>query len=293
VQTQFVSKGMIADLAVHDKESKTDGGRQPHIHVMLSMRDISADGFGKKNRDWNQQTLVSEWRDAWEQITNRHLEAAGRSERLSLRSYKEQGIDKIPGEHLGYEAWHLEQKGQETRKGDHNRGVNHENTMREIVENIVGREESSAAEPMNDATQQRSERDALVIASTALEQTSTGDATKGDKGKQKVSDSSATADAWLTSMGRNASRGAAGNAPQLHDDPLEALHRAALRAAVHGLVRHSIHHLAEQVQRWRAYGQALLEKTIDVARSIFDRYAAQAMQKHGQDRQRERGERER
>ena len=47
VQSEFVDKGMIADVAIHrdDKEN-------PHAHVMLTMRTIDENGFGKKNRDW-------------------------------------------------------------------------------------------------------------------------------------------------------------------------------------------------------------------------------------------------
>lgn len=292
VQTQFVSHGAIADIAIHDKES-SDGGRQPHTHIMLTMREISVDGFGKKKREWNKPTLVSEWRDAWEQITNRHLEAAGRSERLSLRSYKEQGIDKIPGKHLGYEAWHLEQKGEETRKGDHNRAVNHENAMREIIGNLGGRERVNEGEQTNDIVLQFNEHDTSLVTSSVVEQTRTDSDTVGAKGKQMMSDSRASAHAGPTSMGGTASRGEVGNKGSVHDDPLEALHRAALRVAVQGLVRHSVHQIAEQMQRWRAYGQALLAKTIDVARNIFDRYATQAMQRQRHEPPGQREERER
>lgn len=132
VADQFVARGMIADIALHDKDA-SDGGRNPHVHIMLTLRDVSADGFGKKNRVWNDQRLVSLWRDAWEKKTNDALEAAGFEERVSLKSYEEQGIDKIPQEHLGYEAAALERKGKETRIGDYNREVRQENAVREAA----------------------------------------------------------------------------------------------------------------------------------------------------------------
>jgi len=46
VQQQFVDKGMVADVCVH----RGHGNDQPHAHVMLSLREITAEGFGKKNR---------------------------------------------------------------------------------------------------------------------------------------------------------------------------------------------------------------------------------------------------
>ena len=35
------------------------------------------------------------WRHSWETITNRYLEAAGRPERVDLRSFERQGIQQI------------------------------------------------------------------------------------------------------------------------------------------------------------------------------------------------------
>lgn len=43
IHTQFVDKGMIADIAVH-----RDNLENPHAHVMLTTREISEEGFGKK-----------------------------------------------------------------------------------------------------------------------------------------------------------------------------------------------------------------------------------------------------
>ena len=48
---QFVNSGMIADVAFHELDS-----HNPHAHIMLTMRDIDAQGFKKKNRDWNKST---------------------------------------------------------------------------------------------------------------------------------------------------------------------------------------------------------------------------------------------
>ena len=53
VAEQFVERGMVADVAVHrDKEGN------PHAHVMLTMRSVGPEGFGKKVREWNQRDLL-------------------------------------------------------------------------------------------------------------------------------------------------------------------------------------------------------------------------------------------
>ncbi len=52
VQREFVDRGMIADVAVHEGKAR-DGQGQPHAHVMLTMRELTGEGFGKKDRSWN------------------------------------------------------------------------------------------------------------------------------------------------------------------------------------------------------------------------------------------------
>ena len=42
--------------------------------------------------DWNDQKYAEIWRHSWETVTNRYLEAAGRPERVDLRSFERQGI---------------------------------------------------------------------------------------------------------------------------------------------------------------------------------------------------------
>jgi ATP-dependent exoDNAse (exonuclease V) alpha subunit len=47
VQSEFVDRGMIADLSVH-WDMAEDGSPKPHAHVMLTMRAVDEDGFGSK-----------------------------------------------------------------------------------------------------------------------------------------------------------------------------------------------------------------------------------------------------
>ena len=131
-QEQFVSKGMIADFAIHDK-----GDGNPHAHILLTIRamdehgkwlpkarkvyDLDENGeriqlpsgnwkCHKENTvDWNDQKYAEVWRHSWEVVTNRYLEAAGRPERVDLRSFERQGIQQIPTVHLGPAAHQMQQ----------------------------------------------------------------------------------------------------------------------------------------------------------------------------------------
>src|ERR1700674_4932014 len=55
VQQEFVQRGMIADLNIHL------GGHNPYANAMLTMREVTAAGFGRKVREWNQAGLLREW----------------------------------------------------------------------------------------------------------------------------------------------------------------------------------------------------------------------------------------
>ena len=57
VRREFVARGMIADIAIHERSAR-DGQRQPHAHIMLTMRDLTSEGFGSKNRGWNASDVL-------------------------------------------------------------------------------------------------------------------------------------------------------------------------------------------------------------------------------------------
>ncbi len=72
VQAEFVDNGMIADLNVH-WDIGADGLAKPHAHVMLTMREVGEDGFGKKVRDWNKTEQLEQWRERWASHVNERL----------------------------------------------------------------------------------------------------------------------------------------------------------------------------------------------------------------------------
>ena len=159
--SQFVSRGMCVDFAIHD----TDSGN-PHCHIMLTMRPLDERGAwaakSKKEYDldengerirlpsgrykthkvdltgWNDKGNALLWRKAWADISNAYLERAGSPERIDHRSNAERGIDEIPTVHMGVAACQMEKKGIATEKGELNRNIQKANRMiKEIRVQIV------------------------------------------------------------------------------------------------------------------------------------------------------------
>ncbi|MDR7319648.1 MobQ family relaxase [Brevibacillus nitrificans] len=118
VSKEFVSRGMVADVAIH-----RDNPENPHAHIMLTMREITSEGFGKKVREWNDKELLETWRAEWANYANRGLERAGYSERIDHRSLEAQGSDRLPTVHEGPHVRQMESRGIQTDRGDLNRAV--------------------------------------------------------------------------------------------------------------------------------------------------------------------------
>lgn len=100
IQTYFVSKGMIADISIHNPKAK-DGLAQPHAHVMLTMREIKNGEFGLKERSWNEKIELILWRDEWANIANKYLALNGIDITINSKSYAELGINLEPQNKIG------------------------------------------------------------------------------------------------------------------------------------------------------------------------------------------------
>nr|WP_321257943.1 MobA/MobL family protein [uncultured Pseudodesulfovibrio sp.] len=98
VQETFVRQGMVANLVVHKPTGKGDQ-RNIHAHVLLTMREILPNGFGKKVRQWNR--LVSQWRDTWENVANGYLARRGLQPRVKMKSFKKRKIKRVPSRYEG------------------------------------------------------------------------------------------------------------------------------------------------------------------------------------------------
>ncbi|SFS99679.1 MobQ family relaxase [Paenibacillus sp. 453mf] len=118
----FSDEGMVADVAIHrDKENN------PHAHVMLTMRPFNEDGsWGNKRQkvdkevngvmkkvsvhltNWNEKETLVQWRKNYADLINEKLKDRGIEDRVSHESYKNQGLDRIPGIRLERTAFQYE-----------------------------------------------------------------------------------------------------------------------------------------------------------------------------------------
>lgn len=114
-QRNFVDKGMCADFSIHDT-----GSGNPHAHIMLTTRSVTPEGFGPKDRTWNDRQLVEQWREDWAKCYNQAMEKKSLPDRVDHRSLKDQGIDREPTVHMGRAA-QLEKRGIKTERGSINR----------------------------------------------------------------------------------------------------------------------------------------------------------------------------
>ena len=164
IQENFVSKGMIADLAIH--QGNDEGNGNIHAHIMTTVRPLSQDGtWGAKSKkeylldeqgnkilgkngkpktrkidltDWNNKENAEKWREHFATLCNQYLEKAGEQKRVDHRSYQRQGKGEIPTIHLGASAGALERKGVETEKGNINREIKkHNSIVRAVRERIA------------------------------------------------------------------------------------------------------------------------------------------------------------
>ena len=163
VQENFISAGMCADWALHNK-----GDGNPHAHIMLTMRGIKPDGswaakekkayaldeegnripvidpatgkqkLGKRNEkmwkritvepnDWNDHGKAEIWRKSWADICNEYLSV---EQRIDHRSYKRQEIDLEPTIHEGYRARKMEKAGFVSNRCEYNRIVKKLNELK-------------------------------------------------------------------------------------------------------------------------------------------------------------------
>lgn len=160
-QAEFVDKGMICNFFYHDK-----GDGNPHVHIMLTLRAMDENGKwlpksknvyaldenGNRIRtpngswkrvkvdtvDWNERKYGEIWRQDWAAAQNAALKAAGRMERVDMRSLERQGVeDRLPQKHLGPTASALERKGVSSERGDENRKIISVNKMLASLQKIV------------------------------------------------------------------------------------------------------------------------------------------------------------
>jgi len=133
VEREFVARGMIADLNVH-WDVGADGEPKPHAHVMLTLRDVDENGFGKKNRDWNRTDLLERWRERWAEHANHRLAELDIDARIDHRSLEAQGIALEPQHKIGPAASRMSAKGLELERVNEHRDIARSNGAKIIAE---------------------------------------------------------------------------------------------------------------------------------------------------------------
>jgi Ti-type conjugative transfer relaxase TraA len=138
VSTEFVDRGMIADLNVH-WDIGADGQPKPHAHVMLTMREVvqredGTAGFGAKVREWNDHENVERWRERWETHVNTRLAELDIDARIDRRSLADQGIDLEPQSKIGGPAHRMDAHGLEADRAEMHREIARENGERIIAD---------------------------------------------------------------------------------------------------------------------------------------------------------------
>lgn len=104
---------VVADVGVHGPEPGGDA-RNWHAHVLIPTRMVTPEGMGKKTRVLDDIATgpkeVEAVRALWAARANEALREHGFSGQLDHRSFKRQGREQLPTEHLGPTAAALERK---------------------------------------------------------------------------------------------------------------------------------------------------------------------------------------
>lgn len=131
VKENLTSKGLVADFAIHSPEA-SDGERNPHAHIMYTLRPVEDGKFGKKLSGYqggllDSKQCLQQMRHSYESILNDASEKADSEIHFDLRSLKDKGIERQPQPKIGPKVTYLEKRGYETEWGKEVRQVAHQN----------------------------------------------------------------------------------------------------------------------------------------------------------------------
>ena len=162
IRENFIARGMICDIAIHDPDKGKDGIPNPHVHVLAPIRPVNKDGeWGAKRlhipvfdadgnpvlnkrgkqkidnpftTDWSDPETLLEWRKNWAELVNEKFAEKGLPCRIDHRSNEERGIEELPQVHEGSAVRRMEQRGIATEKGSWNRWVKRtSDTIRKLL----------------------------------------------------------------------------------------------------------------------------------------------------------------
>lgn len=94
--------GVACNIAFHHLE-----GKNPHAHMMYTVRKIEADGtLSEKVRELDKKNVLLDARKKWAELATTHLQKAGFDIVLSEKSFQEQGIKHEPAKHVNADKYH-------------------------------------------------------------------------------------------------------------------------------------------------------------------------------------------
>ncbi len=132
ISDNITKRGLVADFAIHAPDA-SDGGKNPHAHVMFTLRPVEGEGFGKKLTGYKDggldgKEVLAEMRSSYEhQLNAASVKNDNDQIVFDLRSYKEKGIDRTPQPKIGAKVKYLEQRGYVTQWGTEHRKWRHQN----------------------------------------------------------------------------------------------------------------------------------------------------------------------
>ena len=136
-------QGLKGNLNVH-WALQLDRQPKPYGQALLTMRRIGAEGFGLKERAWNDRSAALRWRQLWALMANICLAAHGHSAWIDHRSYAERGIALEPQNKVGPNAARRAARGEPSERMDVPRAIARRNAERSAGRAVLTIAESRA-----------------------------------------------------------------------------------------------------------------------------------------------------
>lgn len=122
LKARFVARGLVVQYAIH-----WDAGN-PHFHALVTRRALVGGEFSKrKDREIVSRPEHRITRKIWEGVFNKHLALAGREERVDCRSNRDRESFFLAGNHEGYHAQRLAERGEYSFLVERNDAVRQKN----------------------------------------------------------------------------------------------------------------------------------------------------------------------
>jgi len=172
-QEQFVSNGLVVDLAIH-RPTAADGLDHPHAHMLIATRRFHGDGsLGKTARDMQDSpvllqkvyalekegrideallvakgTNLARWREGWAELSNDFLSDSGSDARIDHRTLEAQKIDREATPNIGFAVYRDTGglTGWLARKVEAFKGISWRNQMRGQFDRITSMRRDLTAE---------------------------------------------------------------------------------------------------------------------------------------------------